>query len=87
MNKRVTSVLIASGALAVVLNVAGCSNTPSGTGLSEEEQVLELEKRYATGAISKEQYERERAELHARTQREAIQSGSPMNETIRGFRR
>jgi hypothetical protein len=35
--------------------------------------------------MTKEQYDRERAALHAKIQREDIQSGSPINEAVRGI--
>jgi hypothetical protein len=49
--------------------------------------MVELEKRYATGSISKEEYERQRADIHARAQRESLESGSSLNTTIRGMQR
>jgi uncharacterized membrane protein len=75
-------------AIAMLLTGPGCTSDPATqSATSEQELMTELDRRYAAGAISKEQYERERAEIRARAQREGIQSGSPMNETIRGFGR
>jgi hypothetical protein len=88
MYKILISVFVASCALVITIGSSGCSNTPTGvTGAAEQEMMLDLDKRYAAGAISKNEYERQRADIQARSQRESLESGSPMNETIRGFAR
>jgi hypothetical protein len=86
MYKRFAMSFAASCALVVLMGVglSGCNSTPSAP--SEEQMMVELEKRYASGAISKEEYERQRADIHARAQREALEAGSPLNESIRGMR-
>jgi hypothetical protein len=87
MYKRVVSSFAASCVLVVLMNVTGCADTPNAPlGAAEERMLVELEKRYASGAISKEEYERQRADIHARAQREALEAGSPLNESIRGMR-
>jgi hypothetical protein len=73
-------------ALVAMIN-SGCSTAPTGAASSTaEEQMLDLNRRYETGAISKEQYERESVEIHARRERELVAPGSPTNEAIRGMR-
>ena len=87
MYKRVISSFAASCALVVLTNLAGCADTPNAPlGAADEQMMVELEKRYASGAITKEQYDRERADIHARAQREQLEAGSPLNESIRGMR-
>ena len=59
MHKRVVSSFAVSCALVVLTNLAGCADTPTAPlGVAEEQMMVELEKRYAAGAISKEEYER-----------------------------
>ena len=88
MSKRVLSSIAASCALLVLLSVTACTSTPgTSTGAAEDQMMLDLNKRYANGELTKEAYDRERSEIQARAQRESLQSGSPMNETIRGFAR
>lgn len=86
MYKRFISSFAASCALVVMTTMTGCSNTPDGPSAAEEQMLLELEKRYSSGAISKAEYDRQRADIHARSQREALEAGSPLNESIRGMR-
>ena len=64
----------------------GCSSDPAVSGISVNERASleELNQRYARGGMTKEEYDRERAALHAKVQREDIQSGSPTNEAVRG---
>jgi hypothetical protein len=65
-----------------ILLVSGCTTGP----LSETQQLLlDLDRSYTTGAISKQDYERRRAELQERRQREMVQSGSTVNESMRGI--
>ena len=88
MSKRVVSSIVMASALAIVVSVTACSAAPgTATGTAEEELMLELNKRYASGEISKADYDRQRSEISERAQRESVRSGSPMNETIRGFGR
>jgi len=73
-------------ALVAMIN-SGCSTSPTGGASStSEQQMLDLTRRYETGAISKDQYERESAEIHAKRERELVAPGSPTNEAIRGMR-
>ena len=83
MNKRLRSLLAVSCAFVALM--AGCISAPVASAPSKE-MMLELNKRFASGEISKEQYDRERAELDGRTRRDAIQPGSPTTEAIRGMR-
>jgi hypothetical protein len=84
-HKRFVAPFAASCAFALLVAVTGCSSTPERSA-AEEQMLLELEKRYASGAMSKEEYERQRADIHARAQRESLEAGSPLNESIRGMR-
>jgi hypothetical protein len=69
------------------MTATGCGNTPErALSAAEEQMMLDLDKRYASGKISKEEYERQRADIHARAQRESLEAGSPLNESIRGMR-
>jgi hypothetical protein len=68
------------------MSITGCSSTPD-LSPADQQMMVELEKRYATGSISKEEYERQRADIHARAQRESLESGSSLNTTIRGMQR
>jgi hypothetical protein len=85
MRKRTVSLFTVSCALAIATSITGCS-TPDARTL-EDPLMAELDKRYETGTISKQEYERQRAEIHARRQREGLETGSPTNEAIRGMRR
>jgi uncharacterized membrane protein len=87
MYKRFAMSFAAACALVVLMTATGCSSTPErGLNPAEEQMMLDLDKRYATGKMSKEEYDRQRAEIHARAQRESVEAGSPMNESIRGMR-
>jgi hypothetical protein len=69
----------------VACTFVGCSSpAPQSASAATEQQMLDLKKQYDSGTISKEQYERESAYLRSKRDRELIQSGSPMNETVRG---
>lgn len=68
-------------ALMLMIGNGGCAPVLSET----QEQMRELERRYVMGAISKQDYERQRAELHEKRQREIVQSGSTLNESVRGM--
>jgi hypothetical protein len=69
--------------LSVILTaVAGCTTVPvTGT----QQLLLDLDRSYTTGAISKQEYDRQRAELQERRRREVVQSGSTVNESMRGI--
>jgi hypothetical protein len=86
MHIRKMRMLLVCVALGGACTLAGCSSTgsPAVGSTSTDQQLLDLTKQYETGAISKEQYERDSASLRSRRDRELIQSGSPMNETVRG---
>jgi hypothetical protein len=86
MYKRFVPSLAASCALVILMNLGGCAETPNAPlGAAEEQMMLDLEKRYAAGAITKDEYDRQRADIHARAQRESLESGSSLNTTIRGM--
>ena len=87
--RKLLCLLSVSLTLLVGISGSGCSSDPVVRGISVNERALleELNQRYARGAISKEAYDRERAALHAKVQREEIQSGSPLNEAVRGILR
>ena len=72
----------------VITTGAGCSTAGSASADSwtADQELMDLTRRYETGALSKDEYERQRAEMLARRDREGLQSGSPMNETVRGMR-
>lgn len=86
MRARTMRLLLVCLAFGGACSLVGCSNTGSGGvgSMSADQQMLDLTKQYETGAISKDQYERESANLRSKRDRELIQSGSPMNETVRG---
>jgi len=65
---------------------SGCSSpAPQSANAATEQQMYDLKKQYDAGTISKEQYDRESAYLRSKRDQELIQSGSPMNETVRGI--
>jgi hypothetical protein len=71
----------------IIANNAGCSATGPATSTASattEQQLRDLTRKYETGTLSKEEYERQSAEIHNIRQRELLQSGSPLNETVRG---
>jgi hypothetical protein len=79
-NRAVKSSLCA--VLPLIFLIGGCTTGP----LSETQQLLlDLDRSYTTGAISKQDYERRRAELQEKRRREMVQSGSTVNESMRGI--
>lgn len=85
--RKLLCLLSVSLTLVVGISSSGCANDPAVRGISVNERELleQLNQRYARGAIDKEAYDREGAALHAKVQREDIQSGSPLNEGVRGI--
>jgi hypothetical protein len=86
-NKSIQMYLTSLG-FVMVLNNAGCSATGPAANVgstSAEQQLVDLTRNYETGAIGKDEYERQRAEIQAKRERELVQSGSPLNETVRGI--
>ena len=79
-NQAVKSSLCA--VLPFLFLISGCATGP----LSETQQLLlDLDRSYTIGAIGKQDYERRRAELQERRRREIVQSGSTVNESMRGI--
>ena len=85
--QKLLYVLGVSLTLLVGFSGSGCSSDPALHGISVNERapLEELNQRYARGDMTKEEYDRERAALHAKVQREDIQSGSAVNEAVRGI--
>jgi hypothetical protein len=84
--KRFVSSFAASCALAILMSLTGCADTPNAPlGAAEEQMLMDLEKRHAAGTITKDEYDRQRADIHSRAQRESLESGSSLNTTIRGM--
>jgi hypothetical protein len=85
--RKVLAVLGVSLTVLVGMSGSGCSSDPAVHGISVNERapLEELNQRYAGGGMTKEEYNRERAALHAKVQREDVQSGSPTNEAVRGI--
>ena len=68
--------------LPCIFLISACATGP----LSETQQLLlDLDRSYTIGAISKQDYERRRVELQERRRREIVQSGSTVNESMRGI--
>jgi hypothetical protein len=81
-NQPVKSLLSAVLLCIFLINSGGCATGP----LSETQQLLlDLDRSYTIGAISKQDYERRRGELQQKRQRELVQSGSTVNESMRGI--
>jgi hypothetical protein len=81
-NQPVKSLLCAVLPWIFLISSGGCTTAP----ISETQQLLlDLDRSYTIGAISKQDYERRRAELQERRRREIVQSGSTVNESMRGI--
>jgi hypothetical protein len=69
--------------LAIVM-ISACADTPPAGGSASDQRLMEVTRQYEKGAITKDEYDRQRKEISAQRDREMVQSGSPVNESVRG---